>query len=236
MQLCQTIPFLLFEWFRYGTVRLLYLTVNLLSFGHDREPLTLEEIHSPLDVDEEFIAQNEKINRSRKGGPYTKDERDKRMQEVYKLHFDYGYSARKISELMKVNRNTVNGDIDYWYSKICKNTNFFNPEVTIVINMQRLESQRSRLREQLDKTDSFQERLQLERLIYEIDCKILQIHSKLTESMKRVHNLSVEHLNKWMKDNKKEERYMTFFDKISVSEKASEKIEKIIKEDRLRPR
>lgn len=198
--------------------------------------MALEEADTPLDVDAEFIAQNEKLNKSRKGGPYTKDERDKRMQEVHKLHFEYGYSARKISELMNVNRNTINGDIDYWYSKIHKSTNVFNPEAAIIISIQRLESQRSRLREQLDKTKTFQERLQLERLIYEIDCKILQIHSRLAESVKRVHDLSVEYLNKWLKDNKKEERYMKFFDKISVSEKASEKIEKIIKEDRLRIR
>lgn len=191
---------------------------------------------SPLDVDEEFIAQNEKLNKSRKGGPYTKVERDKRMQEVHRLHFEYGYSARKISELMKVNRNTVNGDIDYWYSKISKNTNIINPENAILINIQRLEIQRSRLREQLDEAKSFQEKMALERLMYEIDCKILHTYDRLAESAKRLIDFSTEKLNLWMKKNNRTERYMSLSDKITVSEKANAKIEKIIKEDRLRPR
>lgn len=198
--------------------------------------MTLVEVPSPLDVDEEFIAQNEKLNKSRKGGPYTKVERDKRMQEVHRLHFEYGYSARKISELMKVNRNTVNGDIDYWYSKISKNTNILNPENAILINIQRLEIQRSRLREQLDEAKSFQEKMALERLMYEIDCKILHTYDRLAESAKRLMDFSTEKLNLWMKKNNRTERYMSLSDKITVSEKANAKIEKIIKEDRLRPR
>jgi len=197
--------------------------------------LTVEEsLKPPLNVDTEFIEQEKKSfkDAKREGGPYSKSERDKRMQEVYKLHFEYGYSARKISELMKVNRNTINGDINYWYSKIYKNTNIFNPEGAIIINLERLEVQRSRLREQLDKVKLFQEKLALERLIYEIDCKILHTYNKLVESEKRMWDHSTERLNQWMKDNKKDVRYIKIFDRLSVSEKAHERIEKIIKEDR----
>lgn len=194
----------------------------------------MEETNSPFYVDAEFIEQNKNFkNITKRGGPYSRAERDKRQHEVYKLHFEYGYSARKISDLMKVNRNTVNGDIDYWYSKIYKNTKVFNPAPTIILNLERLELQRTRLREQLDKTNAFQERLALERLIYEIDCKIMHVHNRLAESARAVHDLAVEKLNRWMKDNKKEERYMTLFDKLFVSEKAYEKISKIINEDRL---
>lgn len=200
--------------------------------------MTLEEPNSsPFSVNEEFIKQNQELNPKKipkKGGPYTKNERDKRMQEVYKLHFDYGYSARKISELMKVNRNTINGDIDYWYSRIYRNSNVFNPEYATVINLVRLEIQRSRLREQLDKTKSFQEKMALERLIYEINCKILYTYNRLVESTKRVMDLSTGWFNKWMEDNKSKNRYMTLFETVSVSEKAKEKINRIIREDQLR--
>lgn len=198
--------------------------------------MTLEEPGNlPFDVDKEFIKQNQKLNSTipKKGGPYTQTQRDQRRQEVHRLHFEYGYSAKKIAELMKVNRNTVNGDIDYWYSKIYKNTNIIDPTNVIIINMERLEIQRSRLREQLDKTKSFQEKLALERMMYDIDCKILHTYTRVAESEKRIHNISIEKLNKWMKDNNKTERYMTLFDKITVSEKAYERINKIIKEDRL---
>ena len=171
---------------------------------------------------------------SKKGGPYSKNERDFRRKEVYRFHFDYGYSARKIAELMKINRNTVNGDIDYWYSKIIKNNNIFNPEFAIMVTLQRLEIQRSRLREQLDKTENFQEKSALERLMFDIDSKISYTHSKLCESKQRITDLSTERLNEWLKDNKKTERYLTLFDKILVSDKGYEKINRIINEDRKR--
>lgn len=185
----------------------------------------------------EFIEENRKIKsktHTKNGGPYSKLERDKRRQEVYKLHFEYGYPARKISELIKINRNTINGDIDYWYSKIYKKSgNIFNPESAIILNAQRLEIQRTRLREQLDKAKSFQERLALERLIYEIVCKILHTFNKLAESSRRILDESTERLNRWMKQNGKDSRYLSVFDRISVSSKAMKRIEEIIKEDRM---
>jgi molecular chaperone DnaK (HSP70) len=106
----------------------------------------------------------------------------------------------------------------------------------VILNVQRLEIQRTRLREQLDKAKSFQERLALERFTYEIDCKILHVYNKLAESSKRVFDVSIERLNQWLKQNKSDSRYLTLFDKISVSEKAQKRIDKIIKEDRTYPR
>ena len=90
--------------------------------------------------------------KSHKRGPYSKQELENRRNEVYRLHFEYGYSARKIAGFMKINRNTVNGDINYWYSRIAKNNSIFEPEYAVIFNLQRLEIQRSRLRERLDKS------------------------------------------------------------------------------------
>jgi len=190
---------------------------------------------------EEFFTENknhfQKINsQKKKGGPFSKHQRDKRKDEVYRLHFEYGYSARKIADLMKINRNTVNGDIDYWYSKIVKNSNIYNPEYAITLNLQRLDIQRSRLRERLDKAESFEQKLALDRLIFDIDSKILHTHHRLTESAVRAIDESTERLNSWMKKTKKKERFISLHDRISVSEKADERINKIIIEDRLRGR
>ena len=80
---------------------------------------------------------------------------------------------------MKINRNTVNGDITYWYFEIGKSYDILNPEIAIIISFRRLEIQRLRLREQLDKTESFQEKSVLERLMYDIDSKILYTNHKL---------------------------------------------------------
>jgi len=187
-------------------------------------------------VSSDFLDENEKLcqtkPQSKKSGPYSKKQRESRRNEVYRLHFDYGYSARKIAELMKINRNTINGDIDYWYVKIVDNNNFFNPAFAIILIFQRLKVQRSRLREQLDKAGS-QEKSGLERLMFDIDSKIAHTNLKMCASMQQNMDTSMYYLNKWMKDNKKTERYMTLFDRIAVSDKSKEKIDKIIKEDRL---
>lgn len=191
-----------------------------------------------LDISEEFIKENRQnlsqfVPKSRGRGPYSKQDKQARRNEVYRLHFEYGYSARKIADMMKVNRNTVTSDIDYWYSKIVDASNIFNPEHAVIINLQRLEIQRTRLREQLDKTNSHQEKLAIERLIFDVDSKILHTYQRLGESARRLADLSTEQLNDWLKDNRKEGRYMTLFDKILVSPKAHEKIERIIKEDKV---
>ena len=193
---------------------------------------------SSLDVDSEFIEENKILNskKVRNGGPYTKAERDKRLLEVSRLHFEYGYSARKIADLMKINRNTVNSDLDVLYLRVFKNNDTSNPEIVIIINLERLDTQRTRLREQLDKAKSFQEKLALERLIYEIDCKILSIHMHVTESVRRMSDYHTRRLNEFMKENKKDERYMSLYDKIRLSPNAFEKVTKIINQDREKPR
>ena len=189
------------------------------------------------EIELNFLEENESnlsqfMPKSRKRGPYSKQEKESRRNEVYRLHFDYGYSARKISELMKVNRNTINGDISYWYSKVTSNHNVFDPEIDILICLKRFEVQRTRLRIQTDTTTEFHDKIALERLILDIDSKILQVYQKLGESSKRIMDAVTTNLNHEMKNQKKDTRYMLLFDKITASKRAKEKIEQIIREDR----
>ena len=183
--------------------------------------------------DNQIFSKTISISQKRRGGPYNKADRMSRRNEVHRLHFEYGYSAMKISELMKINRNTINGDIQYWNEEILKNTSIFNPEHIVIVNLQRLEIQRSRLRELLDKVESFQEKISLERLIFDIDSKILHTFNRLTESKKRMMDYSTDRMNNWLKEKNIDERYMTLSDKIMISPKALEKINKIIKEDEI---
>ena len=192
---------------------------------------------SELEVSKEFLEENmsnlsQFMPKDRRRGPYSRQEKDSRRNEVYRLHFEYGYSARKISELMKVCRNTLNGDISYWYSKISSNHSVFEPETIIIVNLRRFEIQRTRLRIQIDKTSGFQEKIALERMIFDIDSKILQVYQKLGGSAKRVMDAVTTNLNNEMKNQKKDTRYMLLFDTIAVSTKAKEKIKQIIKEDK----
>ncbi len=189
-----------------------------------------------LHVSDEFLKQNSKHAKIKKpvkkGGPYPRIDKGKRRDEVYRLHFEYSYSARKISELMKVNRNTVNSDINYWYSTILKKVNIFQPEYKIITILERMQIQLSRLREQLDKTKSISERISIERLIYDINSKILYTYQKIASSSIRTHTLATQwYNNKMMKENKTG-RNISFFDIISVSKKAQERINRIINEER----
>ncbi len=191
-----------------------------------------------LHVSNEFLKQNSKHAKTKKpvkkGGPYTKSEKDKRRDEVYRLHFEYSYSARKISELMKVNRNTVNGDIDYWYSKIFNKVSIIDPSYNITIILEVMQIQLTRLREQLDKTKSISERISTERLMYDINSKILYTRQKLANSTYRTHKLATKWYNDIMKKKNLSERGISYYDTITVSDKAHERINRIVNEDRKR--
>ena len=187
------------------------------------------------EVSGEFISENKRYSNEivnsgpKKGGPYTKNERDSRRNEVYRLHFEYGYSARKISELMKINRNTINGDIEFWYDKVVKNWRDLSPEILVIRSMERLELQRTRLIENLNKTESAQEKTSIERMVLDVESKIVQTQLKLWNSYEGTHKQSTKWLNKWMKKNGHIDRYISYGDVIRVPEKSAEKIRSLLK-------
>jgi len=71
-------------------------------------------------------------------------------------------------------------------------------------------------------------------MIFDIDCKIINTQIKLADSIKRITKQGTDYLNDWLKENRKDHRYLTWFDTISVSKKAQHRISKIIKEDRIK--
>lgn len=192
--------------------------------------MTFEEITS------EFYKENQNnlgqfMPKSHKRGPYSKQELEKRRNEVYRLHFEYGYSGRKIAEMMNINRNTINGDIKHWYSKISNKNNILDPESTILLTIERLDLQRTRLREYLDKITEIQEKIPLERMIYDIDCKIAHIRQRLADSRAKTFDYAIGFLNEYLKSTNQKEQFLTFSDKIRLSPAAKKNIDKIIKED-----
>ena len=168
----------------------------------------------------------------KRGGPYTKDSKQKRREEVYRLHFDYGYSARKISDIMKINRNTINSDITQVYCNLETNSRYFDNETLIHGMLHRLELQRIRIREKIDKIDDPKEYIILEKLLLDIDYKIISINQKMAESTRRIWDLTTNAINSFFKEEKRDTRYLTLFDKIAVSEKAQKKIQEIIMQDK----
>jgi len=186
----------------------------------------LEESNSQL-------CQTMPISNKKTGGPYSKENKQKRRDEVYKLYFDHGYSARKISDTMQINRNTINSDISYLYDKISENSNFLDNEILINGMLHRLEIQRSRIRDKINKTDDYsKECMTLEKLLLDVDSKIISFHQKTAESTRRMWDLTVQSINGFFKEEKKDIRYLSLFDKIAVSEKTQIKIQEIINQDR----
>jgi len=193
-----------------------------------------------FEVSKEFLEENKSnlsqfISKSRKkSGPYSKKDKEKRREEIHRLHFEYGYSARQIANMMKINRNTVNSDLNYWYSKIVESKNIFDPETEIIIILERLEIQYIRLRKQYDRTNSQQEKNSIERLMLDVNSKIISTNHRLAESTMKVMDSATRRLNEWLEQDRSKMRYMTLSDRIRVSFEAHEKITRIINEDKKR--
>lgn len=139
------------------------------------------------EITREFIEENQnprKIGVLRKGGPYSKKDRTLRRNEVFNLHFEYGYSAIKIAEMMKINRHTINGDISYWYSKLSKEWKDHDVDSWYMKQIHRLEIQRTRLIENLEKEPSIENKLAIEKVILDIDNKIIQGVARIDTSCK----------------------------------------------------
>jgi len=166
----------------------------------------------------------------KRGGPYTKSEKRKRREEVYRLHFDYGYSARKISELMKINRGTINRDIMFLYSNVEKKWADLDPTNYVMNQVERLKIQRTRLRNQLDYVKLFQEKMAIEKLIFDIDIKITNFQIRLSESEKNIIRRIVNGINFRFEKDKNGMGRLAPDMFIDVPIKARQKINKILDE------
>ena len=128
------------------------------------------------------------LEQEKKGGPYSKDERETRQREVSRLYFEFGYSAVKIADLMKINRNTINEDIKYLYSN-SKEELKQDSENLILRQIGRLEAQRSRIIENI--TEKKIDDMRYEKLLLDIDARINNILLQIS-SDKKILSKSVE--------------------------------------------
>jgi len=168
----------------------------------------------------------------KKGGPYTKSEQRKRREEVYRLHFDYGYSARKIAELMKINRGTINRDIGFLYTNVIKKWKMLDPSVYVMKQVERLEVQRTRQRKLLDNVDSFQEKITIEKFILDIDVKIANFQVRLVETGKDTRRKIINAINLKFGMRKSDRRVISQETFMEVPRKAQERIFEILAEAR----
>jgi len=164
--------------------------------------------------------------KTKKGGPYPKQQQEKRRDEVFKLHFEYGYSALQISEMLKINRNTINSDVSFLYSKLDDEMDEKSHGDWINKQLTRLESQRTRLRKELDKDITLQETLQIEKVILDLDSKISSLIIKIYSSSQEKFNSVVAILNDWMEEQGHPDRYLSQGSLYSIPEKSRDKIQR----------
>ncbi len=166
---------------------------------------------------------------TKKGGPYTKKEQEKRRDEVFKLHFEYGYSALQISEMLKINRNTINKDVSFLYSELHDEVDKKTYENWMDKQLTRIESQRVRLRKELDKDITLQETLQVEKMILDLDSRISLLITKIVTSKQMRMDSVIAILNNWMKEKGHEDRYLSSDSLYRIPEKSRDKIFEILK-------
>lgn len=126
------------------------------------------------------------VSEEKRGGPYTKQEQEQRRTKVYELYFEKGCSALKISEMLGVNRNTVNSDIRYWYTQMRAQIGGENIGGILLKEIERFEIQRKRLLEHAGQETDFAAKVVLEKMIFEIDNKIAGFASKMSGQNIRV--------------------------------------------------
>jgi len=188
-----------------------------------------------LQVSKEFLEEQlcQTMPKSKKeGGPYPKSQKKIRRDEVFKLHFDYGYSARKIADIMKINRNTINSDIAFGYSQLQKQDDTITVDDWLNKLLYRLESQRSRLVEKLDKITGFTNPLLLEKMIFEIDTKLTQTMLKLQTTNQLQYDSTMNLFNDWLEQHGYKERYVLWGQTLKVTSDTSKKIKQIIRSDK----
>jgi len=121
---------------------------------------------------------------NKKGGPYTKKEQEERLKQVYHLYFEKNNSIVGIANMLNVNRNTISEDVKYWYSQFADEWNHQDLTSWMQTHILKLEVQKMRLLEEAEKTDQIQIKLNIEKLIFNIENKLGQLGLDLIKNKK----------------------------------------------------
>ena len=153
-----------------------------------------------------------------KNAPFTRIQRKERRDEVYRLHFENGMPATRIAVMMKVDRNTINNDLKILYNKAIKN---YNSDLSLddVIDKQlfRLETQRDRLGLYLCDTNDLNSRITIERLLADIDFKVIGVIERVNQNLVHHYGAVIEHVNKIAEKENLRTRFTSLFELYRIS-------------------
>ena len=189
----------------------------------------------------EFIEENKEINLNlvrhgqnykQKYAPFTRSQTRKRRIEVYKLHFEHGVPATRIAELMKVDRNTINNDLKILYREALKDYDPDDMSLDDILQKQllRLETQRDRLSLYLTDVKDINEKIAIERLIADIDFKLIGAIEKVKHNAGRFWDEIIKEVNRIAEDKKLDVRYTSLFELHKISTDSRESLNKLKEE------
>ena len=145
----------------------------------------------------EGLAQEFTIyHHKKRSGSCSKGQREKRRQEVFRLHFILGYSMVEIAKLMNFNYKTVEKDVTQLNARLAKEWGRTPLRAFIQKQITRLEFQRTRLMTMLEKVENPETKLRTEQLILEIDSRLAQLVSRMIGSRERIADTASKVMNK----------------------------------------
>jgi len=116
----------------------------------------------------------------KKGGPYSKAERESRRKQVFDMHFDLNCSAIEIAKSLKINRHTIESDLKYWYSEL--EIEFSSDRKNLILKYwQRLEKQYNRILGDI-KNLGVHSDLGHEKLMFQLNSKMIEILLNIKKS------------------------------------------------------
>jgi len=162
-----------------------------------------------------------------KNAPFTRIQRKERRDEVYRLHFENGMPAIRIAQLMKVDRNTINNDLKILYNKAIRNHNSdMSFEDVTDKQLLRLETQRDRLSLYLCDTKNISSKITIERLIADIDFKVIGVIERINQNAIQHHEAIIE-VNKIAKYENLGTRYTSNLELCKISIDSRQDLDKL---------
>jgi len=114
----------------------------------------------------------------KKGGRYTRKEQEERRLQVYQLYFKEKKSAVQIGEDLGINRNTISADIQFLHTQILQKSGGIDFEAMMNRTILEKKLEKERLLDCLEEAETIDEKIKLEKFIFEIENWLVQFYSK----------------------------------------------------------
>jgi hypothetical protein len=129
---------------------------------------------------------------------------------------------------MKVDRNTINNDLKILYNKAARDYNSDKSYDDIIEKqLVRLETQRDRLGSYLSEVKETTSKISIERLIADIDFKVIGVIDKLNQNIVQHYDAVIEHVNKIAEKEKLKGRFTSLFELYRISLETRDDLDKL---------